>query len=141
MQNRNTILHISEQKEFFFFEFQKDIPNRINALSCTDNSPCQKLATKIKAFQSAFKVKNLEIRDLKKSLSTTPALASASPFMLMFSKSSYFLNHLMILVHIWYTDGYRSKVSISNILPWPIGHKRSKTRSQGQCLEKPWVHF
>ena len=35
-------------------EFQKDIPNKRNALNHTDNSPCQKLATKIKAFQSAF---------------------------------------------------------------------------------------
>ena len=40
-----------------FFKFQKDIPNERNALSRTDYSPCQKLATKIKAFQSAFEVK------------------------------------------------------------------------------------
>ena len=43
-----------EQKD----KFQKDIPNERNALNCTDNSSCQKLATKIKAFQSAFEVKD-----------------------------------------------------------------------------------
>ena len=41
-----------------FFKFQKDIPNERNALNGTDNSSCQKLATKIKAFQSAFEVKD-----------------------------------------------------------------------------------
>ena len=40
-----------------FFKFQKDIPNERNALSGTNNSPCQKLATKIKSFQSAIEVK------------------------------------------------------------------------------------
>ena len=46
-------------KRFFFFsKFLKDIPNERNALNCTDNSPCQKLATKIKAFQSAFEAKD-----------------------------------------------------------------------------------
>ena len=45
----------------FFFQFQNDIPNERNALSRTDNTctPCQKLATKIKAFNSAFEVKDL----------------------------------------------------------------------------------
>ena len=42
-----------------FFEFKKDIPDERNALSRTDNTPCQKLATKIKAFQSAFEVRDL----------------------------------------------------------------------------------
>ena len=48
--------------------------------------------------------------------------------MLKFFKNSYmyFLNHLMDLVHIWYNDRYRSKVSISNILPSPLGHKGQK---------------
>ena len=41
-----------------FFKFQKDIPNERNALNRTNNSPCQKLATKIKAFHSAFEVKD-----------------------------------------------------------------------------------
>ena len=54
------------------------------------------------------------------------ALASASTFTLKFFKSSYFLNRLMDLVHIWYNDRHRSKVYIGNILPWPIGHKGKK---------------
>ena len=41
---------------FFFVKFQKDIPNGWNALSSTDYTLYQKLATKIKAFQSAFEV-------------------------------------------------------------------------------------
>ena len=45
---------------FFFFQFQKDIPNERKALNRTDNTPCQKLAAKINlAFQSAFEVKDL----------------------------------------------------------------------------------
>ena len=32
----------------------------------------------------------------------------------------------MDLVHIWYNDRYRSKVYVSYILPWPIGHKGQK---------------
>ena len=59
-------------------------------------------------------------------LAIASASASASTFTLKFFKSSYFLNHLMDLVHIWYNNRYRSKVSISNILPWPIGHKGKK---------------
>ena len=39
------------------FKFQKDIPNERNAINRTDNSSCQKVATKIKAFQSALEVK------------------------------------------------------------------------------------
>ena len=57
MQKRmRHFMHVLELKDFFF-KFQKDIPNERNALNRTDNSPCQKLATKIKAFQSAFEVK------------------------------------------------------------------------------------
>ena len=41
-----------------FFKFQKDISNERNALNRTDNNPCQKLAGKIKALQSAFEVKD-----------------------------------------------------------------------------------
>ena len=42
----------------------------------------------------------------------------------------------MGLVYIWYNNRYRSEVSISNILLWPIGHKgKKKARSQGQILE------
>ena len=47
----------------------------------------------------------------------------------------------MDLVHIWNNDRYGSKVHISNILSWPIGHKGKKIKSQGQILEKPCVHF
>ena len=54
------------------------------------------------------------------------ALASASTCALKLFKNLYFLNHLMDLVHIWYNDRYRSKVCISNILSWPIGHKGQK---------------
>ena len=54
------------------------------------------------------------------------ALASASTFRLKFFKSSYYLIHWMDLVHIWYNDRYRSKVPITNILLWPIGHKGQK---------------
>ena len=43
----------------FFFKFQKNIPNKRDVLNCTDNGPCQKLATKINAFQSAFEVVDL----------------------------------------------------------------------------------
>ena len=32
----------------------------------------------------------------------------------------------MDLVHIRYNDRYRSKMSISNILCWPVGHKGQK---------------
>ena len=49
--------HVLKQKDFFF-KFQKDIPKERNSLNCTDNSPCQKLATKIKEFQAAFEVKD-----------------------------------------------------------------------------------
>ena len=41
----------------------------------------------------------------------------------------------MDLVRIWFTDRYKSKVCISNILPWLIGHKGKKPRSQDQLLE------
>ena len=41
----------------FFFQIPENIPKERNALNSTDKSPCQKLATKIKAFQSAFEVK------------------------------------------------------------------------------------
>ena len=58
---------------------------------------------------------------IQKSLCMTPA--SASTFTLKFFKSSYFLDCLMDLVYIWYNDRHRFKVSISNVLPWPIGHK------------------
>ena len=50
-------------------------------------------------------------------------LALASTFTFEFFKSSYFLNCMMDLVHIGYNDRYGSKVSISNILLWCIGHK------------------
>ena len=59
---RRLVSHISEEwfvNESFYFYFQKDIPNGRNALSRTDNTPCQKLAAKIKAFQSAFEIKDL----------------------------------------------------------------------------------
>ena len=42
----------------FFFN-SRNIPDERNALNRTDNTPCQKLATKIKAFQSAFEVRDL----------------------------------------------------------------------------------
>ena len=53
---------------------------------------------------------------------TNPALAlvSASTFTL------YLLNHSMDLVHIWYSDRYRSKVYTCNNLSWPIVHKGQK---------------
>ena len=51
--------HVLEQKDFFFFfKFQKGIPNERNALNRTDESPFQQLATKIKAFQLAFEVRD-----------------------------------------------------------------------------------
>ena len=56
---RRLVSHISE--EWFVnesFYFQKDIHRR-NALNRTDNTSCQKLAAKIKAFQSAFEIKDL----------------------------------------------------------------------------------
>ena len=59
---RRLVSHISEEwfvNESFYFYFQKDIPNGRNALNRTDNTPCQKLAAKIKAFQSAFEIKDL----------------------------------------------------------------------------------
>ena len=43
----------------FFFLFKEDIPDERNALNRNVNTPCQKLATKIKAFQSAFEVRDL----------------------------------------------------------------------------------
>ena len=48
-------------KKNLFFKFLKDIPNERNALDHTENTcmTCQKLATKIKAFQSAFEVQDL----------------------------------------------------------------------------------
>ena len=48
------------QKESLF-KFQRDIPNERSALDCTENTctTCQKLATKIKAFHSAFEVQDL----------------------------------------------------------------------------------
>ena len=59
---RRLVLHISKEwfvNESFNFHFQKDIPNGRNALSRTDSTPCQKQAAKIKAFQSAFEIKDL----------------------------------------------------------------------------------
>ena len=44
---------------FFIILFQKYIPDERNSLNRTDNTPCQKLARKIKAFQSALEVKDL----------------------------------------------------------------------------------
>ena len=41
----------------FFFNSRKTFPTK--ALNRTDNTRCQKLATKIKAFQSAFEVRDL----------------------------------------------------------------------------------
>ena len=49
--------HVLELKDFFF-KFQKDIPKERNALNRIGNCPYQKVATKIKAFQSAFEVKD-----------------------------------------------------------------------------------
>ena len=57
--------HISEERFVYlvqnesFFYIKKDIPDERNALNRTDNTPCQKLAAKIKAFQSAFQVRDL----------------------------------------------------------------------------------
>ena len=49
----------------FFLKFQKDIPKERNALNRSDYLlPCQKLATKIKAFQSALEVKDLAANDM-----------------------------------------------------------------------------
>ena len=69
--------------------------------------------------------------EVQKSLCTTPA--SASTFTLKFFNGLYFPNHVMDLVHIWYDNRYRFQY----ILPWPIGHIGSKTRSLGQILVKP----
>ena len=53
-------VYLVQNESFFFFFF---IPERYsderNALSRTDNTPSQKLATKIKALQSASEVKDL----------------------------------------------------------------------------------
>ena len=62
----------------------------------------------------------------RRAFAQPPASALASTLTLKFFKSLYFLNHLMDLVHIWYNDRYRSKVSISNTLPWPTCHKGKK---------------
>ena len=51
-------------------------------------------------------------------------------------KSLYFSNHLVDLDYIWYDNRCRSIVSLSDILPWPIGHIGSKPGSTGQVLEK-----
>ena len=68
--------------------------------------------------------------EVQKSLCTTPGFSVGMEvgvhiYVKVF-KSSYFLNHLMGLVYIWYNDRYKSKVSISNVLLWPIGHKGKK---------------
>ena len=45
-------------------------------------------------------------------------------FILKVFKSSYFPNHMMDFVHIWYDDRYRSKVLFNNSrcqYPWPQG--------------------
>ena len=44
---------------FFFVIPERDSRRKKTALNRTDNTPCPKLATKIKAFQSAFEVKDL----------------------------------------------------------------------------------
>ena len=46
----------------------------------------------------------------------------------------------MDLVHIWFNDRYRSKVNISNILVWPIGHKGKKIGHTVKSKKKR-VHF
>ena len=40
----------------------------------------------------------------------------------------------MDLIHIRYDDSCRSKVSIRNVPPCPIGHKRNKTKSEGKIV-------
>ena len=49
-----------------------------------------------------------------RAIALPPVSASAPTFTLKFFKSSYFPKHTMDLVHIWYDDRYRSKVSFSN---------------------------
>ena len=68
------------------------------------------------------------------------ALASASTFTLLFFKSLNFLNGMMDLVHIWYNDRHWSKVSINNILPWPIGHKGQKLGRKVKSKKKKHVY-
>ena len=47
----------------FFSNSRKITPNERNALNGTDKSPCQKLTAKIKAFRSAFEIKDLAAKD------------------------------------------------------------------------------
>ena len=61
--------------------------------------------------------------EVQKSLCTTPDVGVGVHIYVKVLKSSYFLNHLIELAHSFYNVRYRSKVSDSNILPWPIGHK------------------
>ena len=49
-----------------------------------------------------------------RAIALPPVSASAPTFTLKFFKSSYFPNHMMDLVHIWYDNRYRSKVSFRN---------------------------
>ena len=65
--------------------------------------------------------------EVQKNLCTTPGVG-VHIYVKVF-KTSYFVNHSTNLVRIWYNDRYRSKVSISNTLLWPIGHTGQK---QGQ---------
>ena len=60
MKKRNRSLRMFWSKKIFI-KFKKDTPNKRDALNRTENSPYQKLATKIKAFQSVFEVKDLAL--------------------------------------------------------------------------------
>ena len=52
-------VYLVQNESIFFFFIPERYSDERNALSRTDNTPCQKLATKIKALQSAFEVKDL----------------------------------------------------------------------------------
>ena len=56
-------MHVLNQKDLFF-KFRKDSPYKRNALNRTDKSPCQQLAIKIKALQSAFEVKDSAVNGM-----------------------------------------------------------------------------
>lgn len=60
------------------------------------------------------------------------ALVSSSTTILKFYQGLYYPDHLMDLFRIWYDDRYRSGLSFSSILQWPIGHIWSNTRSLDQ---------
>ena len=71
-------------KTILFLNSKIDIPDERNALNRTDNTPCQKLATKINGFQSAFEVKDLATNGTCRQVTLLPQIDALSSRCLLY---------------------------------------------------------